>query len=245
MGAFLKYGIPFGLAALQTSSLIASRYLDKTDPDAAFAAYAAGTVVGLGSAGLAALNAWRADWARVEAEIKIALHSAYSSLQEMHIVKPEEIGLHVYRVRTTMRHPFAGEQKRIVRLRPKRALPPSRIRWTKGKGVVGRCWASHGNIVWWRLQTHHADHVGCTPEQWADAPEHLQMGFSFEDWEVAQRYKGVIAVPMVRERETNHEGCVTLDCATDEAYLELEKNKAAVETLLQDMANAVLKKLDL
>lgn len=90
------------------------------------------------------------------------------------------------------------------------AIPSSGIRWTKGKGVIGRCWETR-SPQYEDLSVHFAPYLDCAKEQWDALPAGTRFGLSFSDFQTQKGKYGIVAaVPMV-DRKDKYIGCVTAD----------------------------------
>jgi hypothetical protein len=89
----------------------------------------------------------------------------------------------------------------VVRFRLDDSPQPSAITWSRGKGVIGRCWLNR------RTQ-----HVSCRPvvmtwgkrqltsEQFEQLPEVVRSGFSYREFVgIAHKYAEILAVPILSE----------------------------------------------
>lgn len=94
------------------------------------------------------------------------------------------------------------------------AVPSSGVHWTKGKGIIGRCWETR-TPQFADLAAHFAPYVGCTREQWDRLDADVRYGLTFDDFQrLGAKYGVVAAVPMI-DRHGKYIGCVTLDTAPD------------------------------
>lgn len=114
------------------------------------------------------------------------------------------LGVHAFLVERRYRW-FGPEQlRRIGRERIRSTPPPSRITWTKGKGVIGHCWEL-GQDVGMRLHPAHYDRA-----RWEALPEDERMGLSYADYERTRQHRVVIATPIL-DREDRVIGIVSID----------------------------------
>ncbi len=119
--------------------------------------------------------------------------------------------------------------ERIGRERVNDSPGPTNITWTKGKGVVGRCWQDEQPMI---IDTGRIDERwgNCTAQQWAKVREDTRMGLSHEKFrKVTGKYGTVVAVPMYDAGSHDMIGCVTLD-APKGLHDKLQAVDAAGET---------------
>jgi hypothetical protein len=134
-----------------------------------------------------------------------------------------DMGLHVWRKRRTLRHPFVGELLRISTYRLGSVPATRSIHPTKGKGVVGLCWQQDREVGY-----NVTDLVAQLPDQQqfesyvtANRSEAV-MGFS---WEEFQRYshRGAVFASPIRNGRSKFVGCVSFDA--ERGYNELVSNR--------------------
>lgn len=129
-------------------------------------------------------------------------------------LEPAEIGLSAFVVRRSPRLFFRKQLRRVGRLRLA-ALPKAspRIRWTKGKGIVGQVWKQERwdvvetvdgiwdedvNITWWQWW-------------WPPWPRARRMGLRYRDFQALRgKYKGALVVPLIGDNQ-EVKGVVALD----------------------------------
>jgi hypothetical protein len=108
--------------------------------------------------------------------------------------------------------------------------PPSGIRWTAGKGLIGSCWAEkheqHGDLVALAKRYPHGN--GLTQERYLKLKAKDQhMGLSFEEFgEMIGKYGEVFVVPMTTGKG-KFLGCVAVDIPVEQC------NAATVATKFQ------------
>ena len=90
--------------------------------------------------------------------------------------------------------------------------PPTEIEWTRGKGVIGRCWLS-GRDEGLNLARPDVARARDDPELWAQLPDEITMGFSFDEIQKVQGYDAIVAVPATVVVEGNHRrvGVLSMD----------------------------------
>lgn len=93
-------------------------------------------------------------------------------------------------------------------------VPPSGIRWTKGKGVIGKCWAL-GKDVGRNLAAEFGGLAGIQKDDWEAMPADFREGLTFEEFERTWDLIGcVVAVPIAAPSGA-YLGCVSVDAPGD------------------------------
>ena len=117
------------------------------------------------------------------------------------------LGASAWRIRSV--GPF-HRLRRVARERVKDEPGPSGITWTRGKGVVGRCWAQ-GRMQVVDVDDLWSSYLDCDEPTWELAPEDVRMELTFAEFQrIRGKYGTVVAAPVFDEDE-NMIGCVTLD----------------------------------
>lgn len=106
--------------------------------------------------------------------------------------------------------------ERLARRRFTDRPPPSKITWTKGKGIIGLCWELEAEV-------HRDLRKACekypdgniTPERFDATGGDLRQGMSLEEFRtMIGRYGEVLAVPM-KDKNGVFLGCVAVDVPID------------------------------
>lgn len=98
-----------------------------------------------------------------------------------------------------------------VRLGP---IPSSGIVWTKGKGVIGKCWETRTE-QYEDLNARFAPYQAYDRAQWDALPATDRFGLTYDDFQrLGHKYGIVAAVPIV-DRNERYIGCVTVDTPHD------------------------------
>jgi len=118
-----------------------------------------------------------------------------------------DIGIQAFQV--SGRWPRRERQERIakVRLRP---VSSSGVSWEKGKGVIGRCWATHAP-QYEDLEAHFAEYNGFGADEWNALPEGVRFGLSFDDFQRLKGKYGTVAAVPIKDAIGKYLGCVTAD----------------------------------
>jgi len=131
-----------------------------------------------------------------------------------------------------------GRSSRLQRLEGIRIAqlpPPSRVQWTKGKGVLGRCWLEGRILVCDFEELYQPYH---TDADWELAGEAVRMGLSWpEVTALTQRYAGVVAVP-VRNPAGDVAGVITMDCLKGADFQRFLKDGVALRETVVALASA-------
>jgi hypothetical protein len=119
----------------------------------------------------------------------------------------------VFLVRRHLRwkSPFLVEQQdRIARVKLSFSPPPSGIRWTRGKGVIGRCWEARDNIIE-DLRVRFGPYIDYTREQWDALDGRDRFGLDFEEFQRTRTWYGIVGAAPILDPKGRFLGCVSLD----------------------------------
>ena len=100
-------------------------------------------------------------------------------------------------------------QNRVAKFRL-RAVATSGVRWTKGKGVIGRCWETR-QPVYVDVAAQWGPYAGYDREAWAALPAPERFGLTFEDYQTVKGKYGIIAAVPIVGAGDKYIGCVTAD----------------------------------
>lgn len=158
------------------------------------------------------------DWARqvvaaqsepFEEHARTALAVAYFQLVAAGAA-PEALGVQAYVVSRRAVPPFERHLRRVAKIRLGSGPPGSKIWWTRGKGVIGRCWDS-GQAVLMDTGAAYAPWADASPEQWAAAPDDVRLGLAHDEFaRIVGKYAVVVATP-VFGAQGRVRGCVVAD----------------------------------
>jgi hypothetical protein len=142
------------------------------------------------------------------------LRQALMRITDRASVRPDAVGLHLYvlpgRARARLARP-KPQLTQVTRLRLSSTPEPSDIKWSKGKGVVGECWATR-IVVRKDLSPIQGAAATVTELEWRDLPLSFTLGLSYAEMRLtAPKYGCVVAVPVVRADDGQLLGCLTLD----------------------------------
>jgi hypothetical protein len=198
---------------------------------------------GIASAGTAVLAVWNGVVAIREkrrSDAYAALLAALGRISSATKIPVEDIGLNAYLVKRSVRHPWRGMHVRVARVRLSNFPPPSTIRWTWKKGLVGQCWQQkHFVVTFVKCRT---EMTSYDEGQWDLLPEESKWRLDYSEWKTTLRYAFICAYPIQTEHDIpRYRGCVTLDSVKDEHVAQLESDK--VVSMLGDAANAIRKSL--
>jgi hypothetical protein len=158
-----------------------------------------------------------------EHDIREVLVSALVYVSAHTGLESSRIGVHAFRLerrlRLQRRFPWfrrSFEHQVLAWIRLASNPPPSGIRWTEGKGIIGRCWAGLKNEVM-DLRRHFGPHLYATREEWHRLPAEQRLGLSFEEFTRTKGYFGVVgAAPIIGgDNPGTYLGCVSLDTPYD------------------------------
>lgn len=158
-----------------------------------------------------------------EHDIREVLVSALVYVAERTGLESTRIGIHAFRLgrhlRWQRRFPWLRrtfEHDAVAWVRLSSNPPPSGIRWTEGKGIIGKCWAGLKNEVL-DLRKHFGPHMNATREQWEQLTTEQRLGLSFEEFTRTKGYFGVVgAAPIIGGSNPGaYLGCVSIDTPYD------------------------------
>jgi hypothetical protein len=115
--------------------------------------------------------------------------------------------------------------KNIGRERVEDYPGPSSIKWTKGKGVLGKAWQEErAQII--DVGKIDARHGKCSEEQWLKVRDDTRMGLSYQEYcKIRGKYGTVVVAPMFDPRNSKVIGFVSLDAPVG-VHQELESADA-------------------
>lgn len=186
---------------------------------------------------LAGVRAWFED--RRERQASLVQQILYLCLIQVDEATDDSleyynIGLHVWRKgwRLTWRPPFGRRQLiKVAKVRLSDTMQSSRVVWTKGKGVIGKCWETKAVVR--RDLGSFKPYVSGSQEAWYAAPPDFRLNLTWEEFQRTANYGGVIAAPMLDKRD-RFRGCVSVD-GPEGTYQTLDTER--VRDAVNDAAN--------
>jgi hypothetical protein len=136
-------------------------------------------------------------------------------------IEVSDLGLHIWRLQRTLRHPWSGELVRLATYRLGSTPQTRTFRPTKGVGVVGLCWERDSEIGFnvealARRLTNKATFDAYRRDH---GPSSV-MGFSWEEFD-RFRHRGAVFACPVRNGRSNFIGCISFDAA--HGYTDLDQ----------------------
>jgi hypothetical protein len=186
-------------------------------------------------------KSWAARRAKKEARINTArqdgeqvLKGTLVQVQRLTGLNWTEIGLHLFLVEKKW---SVGEyQRHIVRVKMSEYPPTTGIVWTKGKGVIGRCW-DNKTFEAHDVRLAYAPYMGFTATEWANLSKDERFGLSFDEFTRTKEFFGaILAAPILEDMGSLYVGCVSLDAPGD-SFAKL--NTVQVKELLQLAATTI------
>lgn len=107
--------------------------------------------------------------------------------------------------------------RRVVRLRLSGYPAESAIEWTRGKGVVGKCWRNRHDVEVNSYQLY-KDLLTCSREEWDNLHSNITLGLDYNEFKrIRGKYGAVVVSPIIFD---DHEfvGCITLDTPFDDYW---------------------------
>lgn len=148
-------------------------------------------------------------------------------------LKWDHTGINAYVVKKA-RVPW--REDRLVRLwREKFAVShPSGVTWTRGKGVIGKCWEERQDVGR-NFARDYGRLVNCTEEQWNRQPERIRQGLSYAEFRRTRDHGAVVATPIL-SADAKFLGYISIDAPGD-CYDVLWSD--SVRDKLRDVAHTV------
>ncbi|MPZ67984.1 MAG: hypothetical protein GEU71_00455 [Actinobacteria bacterium] len=149
-----------------------------------------------------------------ERRVQDALKTAYVQIVELSGIDYRDVGLHAFLVRGYRLRPWRKRLVRVGRWRLKSTPPVTGIEWTRGKGLIGRCWELRQNVG-----ANLAEEWGfeeLDESEWESLEEAVRYGFSYDEYLRVRAYGAVVAVPILDDAG-GFIGCVSAD-APGETY---------------------------
>lgn len=121
----------------------------------------------------------------------------------------KEIGLHLFLVERKVWQP--ERQQHVVRVKMSEYPPPTGITWTKGKGVIGRCWDSKGFEAH-DVRSAYAPYMKATREVWSTLSPKQRFGLDYDEFVHTKDFAGtILAAPILEDMGSRYIGCLSLD----------------------------------
>jgi hypothetical protein len=142
---------------------------------------------------------------------RTALSTALMRLNALPGIELRDVGLNAFMVQREVDPPWRRHLHRVAKVRLSHLPGPSHIFWTKGKGVIGQCWAEE-NIVVGQTGPAWAPYLEYNSKaQWKTVPEALRLNLSFKEFRrIRGKYEEIVAVPIV-DANVRFRGCVAVD----------------------------------
>lgn len=123
-------------------------------------------------------------------------------------------GLNAFLVEGVLRR----RQVRLARVKLTPYPQASGVRWTKGKGVIGRCWSTQRFAIH-DLRAEYAPFYEADRGRWEALPAEARFGLSFDEFQRTRDLYGVVAAVPIVDPQTpgKYLGCVSLDTPKDSA----------------------------
>jgi hypothetical protein len=147
---------------------------------------------------------------RKSAELATTLHQILAGILIMLVEDAgadwQKTGIQVFRVRGGL---WWKKQVPAARLRLAH-FQPSRIKWTRGKGIIGKCWET-GEPQSMNLEEHFRPHANIDELGWKILPSTIERyGLSFTEFQKTKGRFGLVSVfPLTKGDK--YLGCITAD----------------------------------
>jgi hypothetical protein len=149
------------------------------------------------------------------------LIGALNTITEARGVPLEALGISVFAIRakwgTLWRViPWRVKQlRRIFRFRLSDYPPESAVKWTEGKGTIGKCWETGLPVLHDRrpVAIHHGKGNHPAPEQFSQIPAADRCGFTHSEFvRTIDKYGEILAVPITAKHTGLLVGVLSIDC---------------------------------
>lgn len=132
------------------------------------------------------------------------------------------------------------KQVRLSKLRLG-AIPASGITWTKGKGLIGRCWDTKAP-QWEKLNLHFAPFMTLTRAEWESYSPERVYGLSYDDFQATKGKFGLVAAVPIIGTTGQYLGCITMDTPASSSN-RIDKNKAIQSlSLTADLVKTIIER---
>lgn len=140
--------------------------------------------------------------------IEVLLRAGLRGLINDHGLVWDKIGINAFVVQ---RHWHRFGNPRLVRVgQVKFSLAhPSGITWTRGKGVIGMCWATQID----KGRDLHSDYsrvADWTESLWNQEPDEFKQGLTFQEFNRTKQYGAIVATPIF-DPSGRFVGCISVD----------------------------------
>jgi hypothetical protein len=126
-------------------------------------------------------------------------------------IETGDLGLHIWQIQRSLRHPLRGYLRRIVTYRLGNTPTTRAFAPTKGVGVVGLCWKRNEEVSFnvRELASRLTDRQGFENYRAAEGLDAV-MGLTWEEFQRVSHRGAVFASP-IRSRSGDFIGCVSVD----------------------------------
>ncbi len=135
---------------------------------------------------------------------------------------------------------------RAAQYRLKHADEATRIKWRRGRGVIGKCW-ERVDIVYEDLTALWGPQE-LNYERWKGLPEDSKLGLNYQEYrKIRRKYGSVLAVPIRHPRGRGAPqflGCITIDLAVGVRGRQLKLDSTDVKSLVWKSVWRIEQKLD-
>lgn len=138
------------------------------------------------------------------------LMTEFQFLQAASALDYRELGLHAFVVHRSLRHPWHGSQKRVAKVRLGRVGIDHELDWTRGKGVVGLCWAAQTDQVL-DYEAWAQKYQGVDRALWNTLGPDERLGLTLDELERTRTNFGGIAASPMFDARARYVGAVSAD----------------------------------
>lgn len=138
------------------------------------------------------------------------LYAAAIRISKKRRVDIDDLAITAFRVEPGRPLRFRRRLDRLARLRAAEGVPPSDVVWTRGKGVIGKCWADGRQEVY-ELNRAYAKWYPQGRHRWKVAPPNVRMNMSWDEMcEVNGKY-GAVLPTQIKDRHGRVVGILAVD----------------------------------
>jgi len=166
-----------------------------------------------------------------ELEVQDVLKATQIRLVETAALDWKDVGLHAFMVRRKWPRPWQPVLVRAGRWRLHSTPPVTGVRWTKGKGVIGLCWARMQDVGVDLTKDWGDPAQEMSEDEWHALPAERRYGLTYPEYQRVHNYGAIVASPLIVDDV--FKGCVSVD-APGEGFDALWSDSA--RSILQDAA---------
>lgn len=191
----------------------------------------AAAVVGFSAGGDKIVLAAREHWKARRDDINLVLKAALTDVARRGRLNALDLAGHAFRKKRRFHRKPWFVRSELVRvgtyaLEP---APRSNIRWTIGKGAIGKCWEHQTG---YGMEMSNLRSI-TDPAAWASDPNAAATGLTYDEFIRTKRYDSVYAVP-IQDHKERFRGCVSVTAPANQMY-----KLKDFDSVLHDASNSI------